>query len=235
MMFRTQLFWVIPVSAVLLMAGDSAWRNKPAPGWTEADAREVLTDSPWSKTVKATISRPPTEFERRDGGEMGQEHGIGFDGVESKKTGLPTTLFGKEPDVRPTQVIMLRLRWETALPIRLAELKAQVIEPPTLEGEGYSLAVYGVPGNYFKGDPQSLGAPLAKEAFLKREGKKDVKPSRVEVFQREDGPVIVYTFPLSAEITAKDGRIAFGARIGRLGFLQFFDAGQLEFQGKLEL
>ena len=48
----------------------------------------------------------------------------------------------------------------------MAELKTGVIAPPTLDNDGYSIAVYGIPGEYFKGDPKSLGDPLKKEAVL---------------------------------------------------------------------
>ena len=76
---------------------------------------------------------------------------------------------------------------------------------------------------------------MKKLAVFKREGKKDVRPLSVEVFQREDGLVIVYLFPLSAEIATKDGRVEFDAQIGRFVIAQSFDLGQMEFQGKLEL
>jgi len=129
----------------------------------------------------------------------------------------------------------LKLRWETALPVRLAELKSHELELPTLEGDGYRIAVYGVPGGVFKGDPKQLGEPLKKDAVLRRDGKKDVKPISAEVFQREDGLAIVYLFPLSAEITKKDLRIEFEARIGRVIVVQAFDLADMEFQGKIEL
>jgi hypothetical protein len=58
---------------------------------------------------------------------------------------------------------------------------------------------------------------------------------RVEVFQRENGTVVVYLFPLSAEITKKDRRIQFEAQIGRIVFAQDFDLSEMEFLGKLEL
>jgi hypothetical protein len=61
-----------------------------------------------------------------------------------------------------------------------------------------------------------------------------VKPSSVEVFQREDGLVVVYLFPLSAELTKRDGLIQFNARIGRIGLAQYFDAGEMQFQGRLD-
>ena len=71
--------------------------------------------------------------------------------------------------------------WESALPIRAAELKAGLIELPGVASEGYSIAVYGIPGSPFNEDPAKLGAPLRKAAFLRRSGREDVRPSSVEV------------------------------------------------------
>jgi len=133
------------------------------------------------------------------------------------------------------QPITLKLRWESALPVQLAELKSHEVEPPTLEGDGYKIAVYGVPGAGFKGDPTELGKPLKNLAFLKREGKKDVRPVSVEVFQRDNGLVVVYLFPLSAEVTMKDGQLRFEAQIGRIVVDQTFDLSEMEFMGKLAL
>jgi hypothetical protein len=76
---------------------------------------------------------------------------------------------------------------------------------------------------------------LKNLAALKRDGKKDVRPVRVEVFQRENDAVVVYLFPLSAEISKQDRRIRFEAQIGRIVLAQDFDLGEMEFLGKLEL
>jgi hypothetical protein len=173
---------------------------------------------------------------------MGQPRGIGYDGVDPKSSGpngSPNSFSGpgsggRSPRSLP-ESITLKLRWESALPVRLAELKSHEIEPPALEGNGYRIAVYGVPGADFKGGPKQLGEPLKNLAALKREGKKDVRPVSVEVFQRENGLVVVYLFPLSAEITKKDRRIEFEAQIGRIVVAQSFDVEEMEFQGKLEL
>jgi hypothetical protein len=129
----------------------------------------------------------------------------------------------------------LKLRWESALPVRIAELKAHEMELPTLEGDGYRIAVYGIPAGDFKGDPKKLGDPLKNLAALKRDGKKDVRPISVEVFRRDADVVVVYLFPLSAEITRSDRRIQFEAHIGRIVVAQTFELGEMEFQGKLEL
>jgi hypothetical protein len=239
---RTFLLQTLVAAAACLFAADSVWNIKPASQWTEDDARQVLAQSPWSKETKAVITRRLTEEQLREGGQMGQPRGIGYDGVDPKGSGpkvSPNILAGpgggdRSPRSLP-QPITLQLRWESALPVRLAELKSREIESPTLQGEGYSIAVYGVPGGGFKGTPEQLGQPLKNLAALKREGKKDVKPVRVEVFQRENGAVVVYLFPLSAEIGRQDRRIRFEAQIGRIVFAQDFDLSEMEFLGKLEL
>jgi hypothetical protein len=228
--------------AAHLRAADPAWMNKPAAQWTQEDASQVLNASPWVKQVRATVTRRLTEDQLREGGQMGQPLGVGNEGVDPKGSGpkVSANIFsGPGGDDRSARSlprpISLKLRWESALPVRLAELKSHEIEPPTLEGDGYRIAVYGVPGSGFKGDPKQLGAPLKNLAALKREGKKDVKPIRVEVFQREDGIVVAYLFPLSAEISRKDQRIQFEAQIGRIVLAQEFVLSDMEFMGQLEL
>jgi len=55
------------------------------------------------------------------------------------------------------------------------------------------------------------------------------------VLQRDDGPVIVYLFPRSKEITRQDKRVEFDAKIGRLQLAQSFYVDDMNYQGKLEL
>jgi hypothetical protein len=240
-MFRVRVPFLLSVCAILLMAADPAWKTKPAPNWTEQDAVQVITDSPWSKMTVAGIARLQSEDERREGGNMGQPTGVGYDGINNGKKPMPnlsSLIGGPNADPKRTgqdNYYKLRLIWESALPVRLAELKAHDIEPPTSSTEGYMLAVYGVPGKYFTGDPKKLGKPLMEDALLKREGKKDVKPFSVEVFQRDSGPVVVYMFPLSAEISKKDESVTFAAKLGRIIVSQVFNLAEMEFQGKLEI
>jgi hypothetical protein len=238
-----RLCWLICGSAGLLLAADASWQTKPPAQWSEEDARQVLIKSPWSMEIGARIAPRQTEDELRAGGQMGQPKGVGYDGLDPKGSGpqlpknIPDLLFGKEKPSARSQVrgLPLRLRWESALPVQLAELKAQELDPPTLEGEGYRIAIYDIPGGYLKGDPKKLGDPLKEYAFIKREGKKDAKPSRAEVFTRADGAVVVYLFPLSTEISPKDGQIQFEAHIGRIVVNQIFPLAAMMFQGKLEL
>jgi hypothetical protein len=232
-------YWLVPCTALLLIAQEPAWQNKPIANWTDEDAQQVLEHSPWAKTVLAGIARRQTEDERREGGNMGQPTGVGYDGVQDKKIPIKQALGnpfipGKPlPSTAPT--VQLLVRWESALPVRAAEFKAHEDPPPTLSDDGYTIAVYGVPASFAKGDPTSLGKPLKESAALKREGKKDVLPSRVEVFQLENSVVVTYLFPLSAEISKKDDVVEFSALIGRLQVSQHFLVAAMQFQGKLEL
>ena len=241
---RAQLFAVMGISAAVLLAADGPWKTRPAALWTPEDARQILTKSPWARQVQAGVARRESEDELREGGQMGQPKGIGYDGVDPKGSGpklpsSPLDIFtGSGTDRSPRSMVssmILRLRWESALPVRLAELKSQESDPPTLEGDGYRIAVYGLPGGNFKGDPKKLGDPLKEQAVLRRDGKKDVKPTSVEVFGLSDGWAVVYLFPLSAEISPKDVRLEFEAHIGRIVVAQSFDLSEMIFQGKLEL
>ena len=239
--FQMRLVCLI-VAAACLMAADPVWKSKPAAQWTEEDARQILARSPWAKENRAVITRRLTEDQLREGGQMGQPRGVGNEGVDAKGSGpkvSPNIFSGPGGDDRSPrslpQPIPLKLRWESALPVQLAELKSHEVEPPTLQGDGYRIAVYGVPSGDFKGDPEELGKPLKNLAALKREGKKDVRPVSVEVFQRENGLIVVYLFPLSAEISKKDRELRFEAQIGRIVVAQTFELSEMEFMGKLEL
>jgi hypothetical protein len=229
-------------AAAGLTAADPAWQNKPAGMWTEEDIHQVLSVSPWVKDVRAVVTRRLTEEELRTGGQMGQPTGVGNEGVDPKGSGanVSANIFTGPGDSDRSarslpRPITLKLRWESALPIRMAEFKSQTVEAPTLDGECYCIAVYGIPGAGFKGDPKELGKPLKNLAVLKRVGKKDVRPVSAQVFQMESGVVVLYSFPLAAEITKNDGQVRFEAQIGRIVVGQTFDLRQMDFMGKLAL
>ncbi len=229
-------------AAASLMAADPVWQSKPSVQWTEEDVQQVLSTSPWTKEVHAVVTRRLTEEQLREGGQMGQPTGVGNEGVDPKGSGPKVSanvfsgLGGDDRSARSLpRDITLKLRWESALPIRIAEFRSHAAETLPVEGEGYRIAVYGIPGGGFKGDPKELGKPLKSFAALKRDGKKDVRPLSAEVFQLESGIAVTYLFPPSAEISKKDGAVRFEAQIGRIVVAHTFDLNQMDFQGKLEL
>jgi hypothetical protein len=219
---------LLPIFLALCAAGDQTWKDKKIAEWSEEDAKQLLTDSAWVKTVTPTISRSNDSQRQSNpigigypgmGGGMGRRGGMG--GQQPRRT-------DDSSSITPPQ---LKLRWESALPVREAELKAREIGAPTVDENHYAIAVYGVPSRMVIGD----ASQLKKQVTLKRDGKKDIKPSSVDVLPGENGPVIVYLFPRTKEITKDDRRVLFDAQIGRLQFAQSFYTEDMVYQGKVEL
>lgn len=223
-----------------LTAEAQVWKDKLIAEWSVEEARQVLTDSPWAKTVTPTPDGSGRLGQQRVG--MGPG-GIGIGGVGiglpgmGRRGGMGGSGRGSNDDGSqdPGQMPTLTLRWVSAMPVSSAELIAHEMSAPAVDENHYAIAVYGVPGRMIHGDPNNLGAELKNHAAKKREGKKDMKPSSVEVLMHEEGPVILYLFPRSNEITRKDRRIELDAEIGRLKLARDFFPDEMVYQGKLEL
>lgn len=234
----------IPIFAGVLWASDEPWKDRDAAQWTEEDARQVITDSPWAKTVLPELVRSANDGSRRGGG-GGRGGGIGIGGIGIGLPGIggvgrrggggyPQPQGGGRPGDDSTAP-NLTVRWESALPVQQAELKAHIAGTPEIDESHYAIAIYGLPGRMANGDSKSMADTLKKQAVIKREGKKDLKPTSVEVLRGEDGPVILYLFPRSAEIVKDDRRIEFDAQIDKLKFEQAFYTDEMLYHGKLEL
>jgi hypothetical protein len=216
---------VFVAGVVLLAAGAPTWKTKPVAQWTEDDAREVLRNSPWVKRAVVAILPELTAEQRRKGGATGGGHGVGIEGL----TGAA------EPRSKGP-VGPVTIRWESAFPVRAAELKAREVGAPDWEGDAYVLAVYDVPDLKVVSNNRGQEAELKQIAFLKRSGKKDLKPSSVELMQEPNGlSIVVYVFQPAEEITLGDERIEFTAQINRLSIAQYFFPSQMELGGKLQL
>jgi hypothetical protein len=213
----------------LLSAADPAWKTKPVAQWDEEDAKQVLTGSAWVKRAVPVELPQLSPDQRREGGATGGGRGLGLGGLEGR---APTSARA----ARLSQLPAFTIRWESAFPIRTAELKAHEMGAPDWEGDAYVLAVYNVPGIKFTGGQKTQAGGLKQGAFLKREGKKDLRPSSVQLMQEPNGlAVVVYVFPRSEEISREDKRVEFVAQIDRLSLAQDFYPAEMEMEGKLQL
>jgi len=242
---RPLLLSLAMLASARLWAADATWKDKQVSEWSEDDAKQVLADSPWVKAVTPTMTR---NSQNSSGPGMGRGGNIGIGipgfpggGVGGGRRGGP----GRYPNSGNTdpnndpynqKIPMLTLRWESAMPVREAELKARDADAPTLEDDShYAIAVYGVPVTMTNGDTKKLADDCKKKASLKRDGKKDIQPSSVQILRREDGPVVVFLFPRSKEITKDDHRVEFDAQINHLTLTQSFYLEDMMYQGKVEL
>ena len=99
-------------------------------------------------------------------------------------------------------------------------------------GDYYAISVYAMP------TPKrwNLANQLKGLAYLRRPGKKDIKPSRVIIWQQTEAlATLVYLFPRNVEITKKDGTVEFGAQIGRLFVSQYFFTPDMLLLDQLEI
>jgi hypothetical protein len=242
---------LLAVASVLLLSGlplsgyDPAWVEKSIPQWDDQDAKQILTESPWVKNVKLERVRDLSEFERRDGGnwEAGLKPGVGLAGLDLFGIGdlfgvggpfaSDSESFARELARRlRSDLPIVAVRWESALPVRAAEKITGAAGLPAWQGDYYAISVHNVTPPF----RWNLANELKDIAFLKRDKKKDLKPSRVEIERHDDGLMtVVYLFPRSAGITIKDSNVRFIAQIGRMFISQFFFPEEMQFQGKPEL
>jgi hypothetical protein len=228
-MYRIFLSGLILFSAGALLAVDAPWKSKPIAQWNEADAKSVLINSPWVKRVTPALMPKQNEALRRQSGQMGGATGVGLDALK-----LPTFFGGGSNGTENVLAGALTLRWESALPIRTAELKAGGPGAPVVGKDSFAIAVYGLPSASIDGNIKLISQNLQRLAGIKYTGKKELKPSHVDIIQETDGVVLVYVFPRSTQIATEDV-LEFNAQIGRYYVEQPFATREMQFQGKLEL
>jgi hypothetical protein len=237
---------LLPAVLVFAAAAEQGWKDKQIAQWTEEDAREVLTRSPWAQQTTPEISRQSGYGNR---GGMGRgSGGIGMGGIGMGIPGMGggrrggmgggggpyggggggQRRGGDEGERRgpPT----LTVRWESAFPVREAVLKAKDTTASSIEEKYYAVAVLGIPARM----TDRAGKPKAE---LKREGKKTIKSADVRTLSRDDGTMMVFLFPKDAkkEITANDQKVAFEAQIGRMSLHEVFVPAEMMYDGKLQL
>jgi hypothetical protein len=228
--------YLVPISVALLMAGDQPWKDKRIPEWSEDDAKLVLSNSPWAKTVTPALDRPTGGARGSRGGGI-NIGGIGIGrggsrmGGRGGRTDGPAGPAGS-PDVTPPT---LTVRWESALPVQEAQLKIHSANAPAIDEAHYAIVVLGLPSRMASGDPQNSADRLKPQAELKLDGKKTIRSSDARILPRDDGPVVVFLFPRSQEISLKDAQVEFEAHIGRLRLTLVFELNEMLYAGKLEL
>ncbi|MFB3826013.1 MAG: hypothetical protein ACE15B_04555 [Bryobacteraceae bacterium] len=214
--------------AVLATAQQPSWRDKPAAEWTRAEARQVLTDSPWAKSTLAKLNVTRGGGGGGGGGRIGvgvpRRRTGGIGGYPVPRTPPPAPRQAPAPRKPPT----LLVRWETAEPVREAELKTQDSGVPYGDEAHYAVAVLRIPNRL-------LGNAGKPKAELHRKSGKTIKSTSAKVIPRDQNGMVLFLFPRSKEIVPGDQEIEFRARIGTLEIKQSFSLAEMTWHGKLEL
>jgi hypothetical protein len=215
-----------PTLSPALLAGDE-WRKKPPEQWTEEDAREVLTDSPWAKRVKVRYVESP---------------GAGGSGTQWPIPGGSTPPMGGPPipggggpgGVRTASEIVVR--WQSAAAVRLAFSKLGIENPPGLQraGDAHVIAALAVPemGQDLREEGDSaLQNRLRDSARLLIGKKRSVIPERVRVAQTNEGLMVFFFFSKTELGPLPDEKLKLLARIGPAQLSAEFKAGDMKLKG----
>ena len=149
------------------LSADDSWKSKPVSQWTDAETKQVLTDSPWAAMVTPTVKKESRQPVNRSGGFAVGPVGIG--GMGRRRAPPPDPSENAPAEAQPFNV-----RWESALPIREAELKARETTAPAVDENHYAIAIYGLSNKYAKESPDHL----KNQAAIKRDGTK--RPEAVQ-------------------------------------------------------
>jgi len=219
---------------VLPLHAEQAWQSKPYADWTVREARQVLMDSPWSKQTAGRLSVPPGFSAPPHTGTLGDGvHGsiggtigtYGTRGVDGE-VGAGT----REPSAPAATVSTpVTVRWESALPVRQAEIK--LTQDPQPAGEPvYVIAVLGLPREIGMYSPEDFRS----RAFLRIKGKKKIPADGVKIVMPDDKPVVLLFFPKTTEITTDTKEVEITLS-GVLDLRQKFAPKEMVYLGDLEL
>ena len=230
MMKRTLFFFATALFALtcLVLAG-KFWENTAYQDWTDKDAEKLLKKSPWSQKVTlSTGGGQPGGSSRGGGGEGGG--GRGGDG------GTPG---GGEPGE-----MNFIVRWDSALPIRQAALRAHygpevdsvkgIQEALNAEVTHYAVSLIGFPARMVQQNPSRF-ASMASSAVLKRKNQDPIVAESVEVRPGDPPDGLVFYFPRTDPITLEDKEVEFQLEFGQLKIKRKFQLKKMVYDGKLEL
>ena len=246
-------------SAALVSYAQQSWKSKPLAEWSDDDARQVLSNSPWAKVVTPKVERSENGrggYGGRRGGfggmggpgmggpGMGGRGGMGGGGGLGGGAGTgypgggrpsdPNMGGDREPGDRTEAPTAVTVRWESALPVREAQLKLRQ-ESVGADEPYYAIAISGLPSRIANRDPQELRSRLLADSYLKLKGKKKIALADVKLLTRDDNAVLLLLFPRKQEIVAGDKEVEFSTRVARMEIKQKFSLEDMTFDGKLQL
>ena len=244
------------VLSISVAIAGSSWQKADPSQWIGEDVYQILNNSPWSKSVQATVARGSGYGDQGQGnggnggtwgggGQMPGGMGRGGGGMGGGGMGRGRGNGGGYPPVQ--QGATVTVQWQSALPVRLAEAKLNggtTDTAPMKSQSEYVIAVIGLPKSGFgaqwsgsrsgdEADDARLADHLKVIAVLSV-GQERLNPTKVELNQGRDGRTIFH-FEKSEPITLHDKDAEFRITGDRMEVRKKFTLKDMEYQGKLEL
>jgi hypothetical protein len=257
-------FALLGLAAALCLWAADVWISKPYTDWNEKDIQKVVNDSPWAHTVSVEVAAGPggrSGFEdvgAAGGGGLGgggaaqpgiaETAGIGGGGAERgggrTKGGGPQGGSGIEPPTPVTQSAKVTIRWQTALPVKQAFLKAKYGSEVSTSPEAkkvmerdeqyYVIQLTPLPASAARNAPDRKQT-LIRQTSLNVKGKDAIRPADIQFNAGAGASEAYILFPRSASLTVDDKEVEFSSRIDRLNIKYKFKLKDMVYNNKLEL
>jgi hypothetical protein len=235
----------------LLWAADF-WESKPFTDWSDKEVRRVMTNSPWARQTNTAMSNARPSLPPADSPVSG------FPAADGSPIRVPNLGRGggtdagtiTSPDVSFEQGLSVMIRWQTALPLRQAQMRAKYgKEAATAPGARkildqdpamYVISVMGIPGALVTlGGAETAKRSIQDQTTLAAKGKPALHPDAVELVRSGDNSgdymEVLLAFPKTAPFALADQEIEFASRIGTVEVKYRFRLKDMVVRGKLEL
>lgn len=227
--------------------------EKPFTDWSDKELRRVLTNSPWARQTNTVMTNARPNLPPADSPASGFPGGDGslirepnFGRAGGTGSGPTTTL----PETPFEQGLPVLIRWQTALPIRQAQMRGKYgKEAATAPGAKkildqdptvYVISVTGIPGSLVNlGGAETAKRSIQDQTTLTARGKPALHPNAVEFVHSGDNSGdnvdVLLAFPKTSPFTPADQEIDFASRIGTFDVKYKFRVKDMVVHGKLEL
>lgn len=229
------------LGTVPLLSAD-VWNKKPSE-WSAKDIQKILTKSPWAKEATVALNLAGGGMDNAPGGGRGGGMGgppggmggpPGGGGMGGPPGGPPGGMDGGGGAPQFHAVV----RWESALPIRLALKKED-----ERRLDQYLITVTGFPITGMRqpdGGSQPVSAQaqnrMKEGARLERKGKDPIPASAAEMIETGGSRVMQFVFRAGSDpIQAQDKEVQFVASVGPMQIKARFTLKEMVYEGRLEL
>jgi hypothetical protein len=264
---RNSRFLLLAMSAGALVVGLSAaegWMSKDYTQWTDQEVQKVLTNSPWAQKTSVAFDNSGSGGGGRRGGYGGGGGGGGMGGggggmggggmgggmgggggINGGSVGRPRNAGADETQSQsggPRMEVVIR--WESALPLKQARLRAQFGENLPHPGDAnytldqadkdYVISLSGLHGGGSH-DGSSMRDSLLAASHLLVKGKDAIAAEDVKFDTGADGYTVKVLFPRTTPIDLDDKEVTFQTKMGPMRIERKFKLKEMVLNGKLVL
>jgi hypothetical protein len=230
------------------------WQAKPYTEWSEKNVKKMLDDSPWARPVNIAgdLVPPRTGGGKRGLGARGSMTEIGNPNEvtpdpmgDAPRSGVGRSAQNADPDRGTAPMLTFTVRWESALPVKQARVRARygseagtsqearrILET---EEKNYLITVSGLPANTLRGDAQEIKTQAIADAALTVKGQDPIKPIDFMLRRVNGDTIAVFAFPRTIPLTLDDKEVEFRAKFASIPVKLRFALKNMIFAGKLEL